>query len=305
MATVEALRASAWPSGRSTSSSSAGCGSAGSWTGTRTSSPWPSRCWRARGRGRGPRRALDLARRLREGARARVRRGHGGGAPRHGAGDARPRHHVRARRRPDPEPRPGDRRAAARGDHALPRPGSGGVGLGGSEVEFPPGPFAEVYAEAARRGFHRTAHAGEVGGPDSVRAGARPARRRARGPRDPRDRGPALVARLARDGVPLTVCPTSNVRTGAVPSLAQHPLRRLYDAGVRVTVNSDDPTFFGASMTDELWLCMTASASRRRAGRPDRACGQARSSTAPRGPARGACPIGLGRPRRLYRAPPA
>ncbi len=68
---------------------------------------------------------------------------------------------------------------------------------------------------------------------------------------------PALVARLARDGVPLAVCPTSNVRTGAVPSLAQHPLRRLHDAGVRVTVNSDDPTFFGPSVTDELWLCMT------------------------------------------------
>ncbi len=57
--------------------------------------------------------------------------------------------------------------------------------------------------------------------------------------------------------MPLAICPTSNVRTGAVPGLAQHPLRRLYDAGVRVTVNSDDPTFFGASVLDELELCLT------------------------------------------------
>ena len=68
---------------------------------------------------------------------------------------------------------------------------------------------------------------------------------------------PALVARLAQEEIPLAVCPTSNVRTGAVPGLAQHPLRRLYEAGVRVTVNSDDPTFFGASVLDELELCLT------------------------------------------------
>ena len=58
--------------------------------------------------------------------------------------------------------------------------------------------------------------------------------------------------------MPLAVCPTSNVRTGAVPSLAEHPLRRLYDAGVRVTINSDDPTFFGATLLDEYELCRTA-----------------------------------------------
>ena len=149
--------------------------------------------------------------------------------------------------------------AARRLEEITPYRGQGvvAVGLGGSEVEYPPGPFAEVYAEAARRGFHRTAHAGEVAGPDSVREALDRlgVERVDHGIRAIAD--PALVARLARDRVPLAVCPTSNVRTGAVPSLAQHPLRRLYDAGVRVTVNSDDPTFFGASVLDELELCLT------------------------------------------------
>ena len=131
------------------------------------------------------------------------------------------------------------------------------MGLGGSEVEYPPGAFAEVYQEAARRGFHRTAHAGEVAGPASVREALDRlgVERLDHGIRAIED--PVLVARLAREGVPLAVCPTSNVRTRAVASLAEHPLRRLYDAGVRVTVNSDDPTFFGASLLDELELCLT------------------------------------------------
>ncbi len=154
----------------------------------------------------------------------------------------------------------GPRTAARRLDEITPYRGQGvvAVGLGGSEGEYPPGPFAEVYREAARRGFHRTAHAGEVAGPASVREAldSLGVERVDHGIRAIED--PSLVARLARDGVPLAVCPTSNVRTGAVPSLAEHPLRRLFDAGVRVTVNSDDPTFFGASVLDEYELCHTA-----------------------------------------------
>jgi adenosine deaminase len=149
--------------------------------------------------------------------------------------------------------------AARRLEEITPYRGQGvvAVGLGGSEVQYPPGLFGEVYAEAARRGFHLTAHAGEVGGPDSVqealdRLGVARVDHGIRAIGDP-----ALVARLAREAIPLTVCPTSNVRTGAVPSLAQHPLRRLYDAGVRVTVNSDDPRFFGATVLDERELCLT------------------------------------------------
>jgi len=149
--------------------------------------------------------------------------------------------------------------AARRLEEITPYRGQGvvAVGLGGSEVEYPPGPFAEVYAEAARRGFHRTAHAGEVAGPGSIREALDTlgVERIDHGIRAVEDA--ALVARLAREAVPLAVCPTSNVRTGAVSDYDAHPLRRLYDAGVRVTVNSDDPTFFGASVLDELELCLT------------------------------------------------
>ena len=153
----------------------------------------------------------------------------------------------------------GPQTAARRLEEITPYRGKGvvAIGLGGSEVEFPPGPFADVYAEAARRGFHRTAHAGEVAGPASIREALDRlgVERVDHGIRAIED--PALVARLARDGVPLAICPTSNIRTGAVASLAGHPLRRLYDAGVRVTINSDDPTFFGATILDEYELCQT------------------------------------------------
>lgn len=149
--------------------------------------------------------------------------------------------------------------AARRLDEITPYRGQGivAVGLGGSEAKFPAGDFAAVYAEAARRGFRRTAHAGEAAGPESVAAALEHlgAERIGHGIRAVED--PALVARLARDGVPLEVCPTSNVRTGVVASYAAHPLRRLFETGVRVTVNSDDPTFFGATLLDELELCVT------------------------------------------------
>jgi adenosine deaminase len=131
------------------------------------------------------------------------------------------------------------------------------VGLGGSEDRFPPRLFTAVFAEAARRGFHRTVHAGEAAGPGSVREAltALGAERIGHGVRAIED--PGLVAELARTGVPLEVCPTSNVRTGVVAGYAAHPLRRLLEAGVRATVNSDDPTFFGATLLDELETCLT------------------------------------------------
>jgi len=131
-----------------------------------------------------------------------------------------------------------------------------GIGLGGSEGPFPPGPFAAVYAEAARRGFHRAVHAGEAAGPASIHEALATLdpERIGHGVRAVED--PALLDRLARTGMPLEVCVTSNVRTGVVASYAAHPLRRLLDAGVRVTLNSDDPTFFGTDLLDEMELCL-------------------------------------------------
>ncbi|MBB3676457.1 adenosine deaminase [Modestobacter versicolor] len=125
-----------------------------------------------------------------------------------------------------------------------------GVGLDSAEVGFPPEPFARAYALAADEGLHRVAHAGEEGPPAYV-TGALDAlgvERVDHGIRSLED--PSLVARLREEQVPLTVCPLSNVALRAVPDLAVHPLARMLDAGLRVSVNSDDPAYFGGYLHD-------------------------------------------------------
>jgi adenosine deaminase len=119
------------------------------------------------------------------------------------------------------------------------------VGLDSSEVGHPPSKFERVFAEARRHGFLAVAHAGEEGPPAYVLEALDLLRvaRIDHGVRSEED--PALVARLARDQVPLTVCPLSNVKLCVVDSLAGHNLKRLLDAGLCVTVNSDDPAYFG------------------------------------------------------------
>jgi adenosine deaminase len=128
--------------------------------------------------------------------------------------------------------------------------------IGGDEVQNPPEPFADVFAAARRAGLHVMAHAGEVVGPDSVRGAveALGVERVGHGIRSCAD--PALLALLRERSVTLDVCPSSNVRTGAVASLADHPLRRLVEAGVRVTLNTDDPTFFHTTLNDEYRLAV-------------------------------------------------
>ena len=126
-----------------------------------------------------------------------------------------------------------------------------GIGIGGSEQAFPPEPYAEVYREARERGFRTSAHAGEAAGPDSVWGAVRALEvdRIGHGTRAVED--PALVACLAERRLPVEACPISNLRTGVVPSLAGHPIRALFDAGVVVTVNTDDPKMFNTSLGDE------------------------------------------------------
>lgn len=126
--------------------------------------------------------------------------------------------------------------------------------IGGDEVNHPPEPFAEVYTAARRAGLHVMAHAGEVVGPSSVwgAVDVLGAERIGHGIRSVAD--PALVAHLRSLGVVLDICPTSNIRTGAVASAALHPFRELFDAGVQVTLNTDDPTFFGTTINDEYRL---------------------------------------------------
>lgn len=120
-----------------------------------------------------------------------------------------------------------------------------GVGLDSAEVGNPAGKFAHIYAEARALGLHAVAHAGEEGGPEYVWEALRElgAERIDHGIRSLED--PELVRHLAEHRIPLTVCPFSNVRLRAVGSLADHPLPAMLAAGLHVTVNSDDPAYFG------------------------------------------------------------
>jgi adenosine deaminase len=126
--------------------------------------------------------------------------------------------------------------------------------IGGDEVMQPPEPFAEVYAAARRAGLRLMAHAGEVMGPRSVwgAVDALGAERLGHGIRSIDD--PALLDHLRERRVMLDICPTSNIRTGASSSLDDHPLRRLFNAGVRLSINTDDPIFFDTTLYDELRL---------------------------------------------------
>ena len=120
-----------------------------------------------------------------------------------------------------------------------------GVGLDSSERGNPPEKFARVFAEAGRLGLHRVAHAGEEGPPEYIRNAldVLRAERIDHGVRCVEE--PALVERLAREGIALTVCPLSNLKLCVVGSLAEHNLAELLAAGLKATVNSDDPAYFG------------------------------------------------------------
>jgi adenosine deaminase len=124
-------------------------------------------------------------------------------------------------------------------------------GLADNELKGRPEPFTEAFAIARSAGLIAAPHGGEHGGPDSVRGAldALGARRVQHGVRSAED--PDLVHRLADEGVCLDVCPTSNVQLSVVESLAAHPLPALLDAGVAVSLNADDPLFFGSGVLAE------------------------------------------------------
>ena len=125
-----------------------------------------------------------------------------------------------------------------------------GVGLDSAEVGHPPVKFREVFEAAAALGLRRVAHAGEEGPPEYITEALDilGVERVDHGLRCMED--PALVERLVRDRVPLTLCPLSNVRLRTVDVLAEHPLPAMLDAGLRCTVNSDDPAYFGGYAGD-------------------------------------------------------
>ena len=136
-------------------------------------------------------------------------------------------------------------------DEALPwRDRFVGVGLDSSEKGHPPAKFERVFARARGLGLRAVAHAGEEGPPDYVREAMDLLKvdRIDHGNRALEDA--ALTARLAREGMPLTVCPLSNLKLCGVPSLGVHPLKRMLQAGLKATVNSDDPAYFGGYVND-------------------------------------------------------
>jgi aminodeoxyfutalosine deaminase len=126
-------------------------------------------------------------------------------------------------------------------------------GIGGSEERGPAEWFTDVFAFAKSAGLRLTAHAGEACGPESIWSALRiGAERIGHGIAAVRDE--ELMRHLRERDIPLEVCVTSNLVTGVVKRVEDHPLRRLYDAGVPIVLNSDDPAMFGCTLTDEYRL---------------------------------------------------
>jgi adenosine deaminase len=125
-----------------------------------------------------------------------------------------------------------------------------GVGLDSGEVGNPPEKFARVFARCRELGLHLVAHAGEEGPPAYIWTALDllKVERIDHGVQSAKD--PALMQRLAKDCIALTVCPLSNLKLCVFPDLARHNLRQLLDAGLAATVNSDDPAYFGGYMND-------------------------------------------------------
>src|SRR5262249_27229534 len=133
-----------------------------------------------------------------------------------------------------------------------------GIGLDSSEKGHPPSKFQRVFARARGMGLKAVAHAGEEGPADYVRQALDLLKvdRIDHGNRSLDD--PDLVARLTRERMPLTVCPLSNLRLCVVADMARHPLKRMLDAGLVATVNSDDPAYFGGYITENFLAAQKA-----------------------------------------------
>ena len=129
-----------------------------------------------------------------------------------------------------------------------------GIGMGGSDYKFPPEPFKKVYEDARKQGFHLTAHAGESAGPESIwgAISSLHIERIGHGVRAGEDK--ELLTYLAETQIPLELCPLSNVRTGVVKSIDDHPVRKLFERGLFITINTDDPKMFGNSLAEEYRL---------------------------------------------------
>jgi adenosine deaminase/aminodeoxyfutalosine deaminase len=131
-----------------------------------------------------------------------------------------------------------------------------GIGLGGDERRAGSKPFRDLYTQAAQAGLRLTNHAGETTGPEAIREALEIGSERI-GHALSASRDPDLIAELRARKTPLELNPTSNVRTGVCPSFREHPLRQYFDGGLLVTLNSDDPAFFGSDVENEFVLAHT------------------------------------------------
>jgi len=125
------------------------------------------------------------------------------------------------------------------------------LGLGGTEAGFPPELFVDTFARAERKHLHRVPHAGEISGPQSVWMAIKllHAERIGHGVRSIED--PSLVEFLRSSSLPLEICPTSNICLKVYPDYARHPLRKLWNTGLVLTIGSDDPPMFGTDLNHE------------------------------------------------------
>lgn len=128
-----------------------------------------------------------------------------------------------------------------------------GFGIGGDELKGPPELFKDVYARAADHGLRLTAHAGESAGPESI-WGALNIKAERIGHGLTAGQDPELIEELSERQIPIEICVTSNLRTGCCAELSQHPVRRYFDQGLMLTLNSDDPAMFQTSLTAEYQL---------------------------------------------------
>jgi aminodeoxyfutalosine deaminase len=126
-----------------------------------------------------------------------------------------------------------------------------GIGIGGDERRAPPEQFREQYEHAAKHGLRLTVHAGETVGPESIWGALRELKPDRIGHGLHAIDDPDLVRYLADGQIPVEICITSNVMTGCCETISEHPIRRLFDAGVLVTLNTDDPDMFRTTLLNE------------------------------------------------------
>ena len=131
-----------------------------------------------------------------------------------------------------------------------------GIGIGGSEHLYPPEPFAPVYEAARKAGLRTGAHAGEAAGAASVRGAVEVLRVDRLGHALRAEEDEAVVDLLARTGVALELCPLSNLATGVIERIEDHPVRRYWERGLNISINTDDPGMFHNSLAGEYAVLM-------------------------------------------------